>query len=158
MAKKKRGGRRSKAAAGGGAAGGGGTAGLSNVSIAELEREMQKRRGQVTRLMSKRDRLAAQVAELDREIASLGGPGSTKSGGLGVTAAGLPRRRPRNEQSLNEALRDVLKGNTMSVTEAAEAVQAAGYQTSSANFRTIVNQTLIKDPRFKKVARGQYTA
>ena len=47
----------------------------------------------------------------------------------------------------------------MSVTEMAEAVQAAGYHTESENFRTIVNQTLIKNPdAFRRVSRGRYTA
>ena len=39
----------------------------------------------------------------------------------------------------------------------ADAVQRAGYKTSSSTFRTIVNITLIKSGRFKKVSRGQYT-
>ena len=53
----------------------------------------------------------------------------------------------------------VLKGKTMGVTEVAQAVQQAGYRTSAANFRVIVNQSLIKHRRlFKKVARGKYTA
>lgn len=46
----------------------------------------------------------------------------------------------------------------MDVTSIAEQVQKAGYQTSSPNFRTIVNQALISSGRFKRVARGQYTA
>jgi hypothetical protein len=47
----------------------------------------------------------------------------------------------------------------MGVSEAADAVLKAGYQTNAANFRTIVNQTLIKNrSMFKKVGRGQYTA
>lgn len=60
--------------------------------------------------------------------------------------------------NLVEALVKLLKGRTMSVTEMTAAVQKAGYKTTSPNFRTIVNQTLIKSDRFKKVARGQYTA
>lgn len=60
--------------------------------------------------------------------------------------------------NLVEALVKVLTGRTMSVTEVTQAVQDAGYQTSSANFRTIVNQTLIKSKAFKKVSRGKYTA
>ena len=31
------------------------------------------------------------------------------------------------------------------------------YRTSAANFHTIINQTLLKDARFKKARRGQYT-
>jgi len=49
-------------------------------------------------------------------------------------------------------------GKTMGVSEAADAVQRAGYKTSAANFRTIVNQTMLKSPKIKKVSRGQYTA
>jgi hypothetical protein len=38
-------------------------------------------------------------------------------------------------------------------------VLASGYVTTSPNFRTIVNQTFIKNrSRFKKVSRGRYTA
>ncbi|MEM0983654.1 MAG: hypothetical protein AAGI17_06880 [Planctomycetota bacterium] len=68
------------------------------------------------------------------------------------------RKRPRNTKKLPDALADVLKGKTMGVQEAADAVQAAGYQSSSANFRNIVNQVLISDKRFKRVDRGQYTS
>ncbi len=59
-----------------------------------------------------------------------------------------------------------LKGKTLSVTELAEAVQKEHpgklmayncYKTTSPNFRTIVNQALLKDDRFKRVSRGMYT-
>lgn len=69
------------------------------------------------------------------------------------------RKRHRNETNLVEALQQVLSGKTMGVTEAAQAVQKAGYKTTSPNFRTIVNQTLIKNPEaFTKQGRGLYTA
>lgn len=69
------------------------------------------------------------------------------------------RKRHRNDSNLVEALQQVLSGKTMGVTEAAAAVQAAGYKTTSPNFRTIVNQTLIKHPKtFPKQSRGKYTA
>ena len=126
---------------------------LDNLSFDELQREMRRRERDMKRLVSKRDRLLTQVREVEDEIQSLGGAGA-----FGVTAGGRPRRRPRNDSSLSEALLNLLKNTTMSVTEAAEEVQRAGYQTTSSSFRTIVNQTLIKDPRFKKVSRGQYTA
>jgi hypothetical protein len=68
-------------------------------------------------------------------------------------------RRPRNTASLVESLQKLLTNKTMTVTEMADAVQKAGYKTSSPNFRTIVNQTLINNKKaFKRVARGQYTA
>lgn len=120
---------------------------IETLDTAELQREIARRQRQVGRLHSKRDRLLEQVAEIDRELAALGSAG---------VAPG--RKRPRNEKNLADALVELLTGQTMSVTEAAEAVQRAGYATTSANFRTIVNQTLLRDRRFKKVARGQYTA
>ena len=126
---------------------------LDDLSFDELQREMQRREREMKRLVNKRDRLHQQIREAEDEIQSLGGAGA-----FGMTAGGRPRRRPQNESSLSEALLKLLKNTTMSVTQAADEVQRAGYQTTSASFRTIVNQTLIKDPRFKKVSRGQYTA
>lgn len=129
---------------------------LDNIPLDDLAREMRRRQREVGKLTKKRDRLAGQLADLDKEIAALGG--AVSGGGYGTTATGKVRRRPRNDASLGESLLGVLKNKTLSVTEAAEAVQRAGYQTTSSSFRTIVNQTLIKDPRFKKVSRGKYTA
>ena len=68
------------------------------------------------------------------------------------------RGRGRNAANLVDSLASVIAGKTLSVSELADAVQTAGYKTSSANFRTIVNQALLANPKtFKKVARGQYT-
>jgi hypothetical protein len=44
----------------------------------------------------------------------------------------------------------------VSVGDIAERVQASGYRSSSANFRGIVNQALVKDKRFVSTARGMY--
>jgi len=78
--------------------------------------------------------------------------------GLGLTLRnGAGGKRFKNDSNLPDALAALLKGTTMSVTEAATAVQKAGYRTTSANFRTMVNLALIKDKRFRRVGRGQYT-
>lgn len=125
---------------------------LSALSDAELQRELRRRqRGSdrtVARLSKKRDRLLSRVSAIDAELAKYG-----KSAGRG----GI-RKRPKNKMNLSDTLLKVLASATMSVTEVAEAVQKAGYVTTSPSFRTIVNQTLIKDKRFKRVGRGQYTA
>jgi propanediol dehydratase large subunit len=121
--------------------------GLAGVTRQMLEAELRRRERSVRTLERKRDRHLGLAEQLDERIRQLGG--SSGSGG---------RIRPRNEMNLVEALAKVLDGKTMSVTDVAEAVQRAGYRTSSDNFRTIVNQTLIKSDRFKKVSRGQYTA
>lgn len=66
-------------------------------------------------------------------------------------------RRARNDTTLIGALAKVLTGKTMPVSDAAEAVQKAGYRTNSNNFRTQVNTALIKEP-FKRAGRGMCTA
>lgn len=120
---------------------------LGGLSLAELHAELRRRQKGVSKLERRRDKLMAELADVNSQIADLGGA-------LGTTASG----RARNSATLPDALHKVLMGVTMSVTDAAEAVKAAGYQSTAANFRTMVNQALLKDKRFKKVSRGQYTA
>jgi hypothetical protein len=132
------------------------TAGLSSLPTDALHLELKRRQRSIGKLLAKRDKLAEQLTELNHQIAALGGPSAAAMEGL--TARGTPRKRPRNDSNLAEALAALLKNQTMSVTQASEEVQRAGYQTTAANFRTIVNQTLIRDKRFKKVSRGKYTA
>ena len=155
---------------------------LKTVSLSELQAEVSRRASDVGGLIAERDELATRVAELDEQIqllSSLSGSATSARRSPGRPAKkkrGRPagsknrttnrttkrtatgRKRPKNSMNLAEAMAKMLKGKTMGVNEAATNVQKAGYKTNSPNFRTIVNQTLIKDPRFKKVARGQYTA
>lgn len=123
-------------------------AGLSNLSVQDLQVELRRRQRGVAKLERRREKLMAELAQVNAEIADLGGSS------LGVTPSG----RTRNAMTLPDALHQVLQGVTLSVTEAADAVRAAGYHSTAANFRTMVNQALLKDKRFKKVSRGQYTA
>jgi hypothetical protein len=125
---------------------------LANLPISVLELELRRRDGLVRRLQQrhravllKADRLADQIRELGGE------PGARRKGRRGGP-------RPRNGATLVDSLAKVLDGKTMSVTEVAEAVQKAGYRTSSSHFRTQVNIALSKSGKFKRVGRGQYTA
>lgn len=94
------------------------------------------------------------VAKIDAMIASLGG-----SSGGGSSGRSGRRGRGSNEATLSDYLKRALTGNTMGVTEVAEAVKKQGYVTNSPNFRTIVNAALMsKKNGFKRVSRGQYTA
>lgn len=120
---------------------------ITGLSTQELQAEIARRQRGLAGLQRRRERLLEQIADIDAQIREMGG---TLNGGT--------RKRPRNEMNLVEALQGVLRGTEMSVTEAAQAVQDAGYQTGAANFRTIVNQTLLREKAFKKVSRGVYTA
>ncbi len=137
--------------------------GLAGASIEDLHREIERRRKNLGRLETKRAKILAQLAEVESEIdaiETLTAKGGARRGG-GRRRAGAGRKRPRNDMNLVDSLHKVLRGKEMSVTEVAQAVQDAGYKTSSENFRTIVNQQLIaaKNKKlFKKVSRGVYTA
>lgn len=122
---------------------------LASLSVTDLHRELKRRQRGGQSLLRKRAKLLEKIRALDTQIAELG----VSAGGSGVSGG-----RPRNESSLVEALSGVLKGKTMGVSEVSDAVQKAGYQTTSTNFRTIVNQALIASGKFKRVGRGQYTA
>lgn len=119
------------------------------MSTAELHAELKRREREVRKLERRRERLLNDLSEVEQQLAAEGA----------LSASGGIRRRPRNEMNLVDTLAEVLKGKEMSVTEATQAVQQAGYMTTAANFRTIVNQALIREKkRFKKVSRGRYTA
>lgn len=129
---------------------GGSTGGLVGLSLVDLQRELRKRETYLKRLHGKRTRLLTALRSVEAEIAGLGGLPRAGEGGV--------RRRARNETNLVEALAAALNGRTMSVTEVAAEVQRQGYVTTSPNFRTIVNQTLINSGKFKRTGRGQYTS
>lgn len=140
--RKKAGGGRPKAANG---------AGLTGVSTDMLAAELARRERELRTLERRRAKLIEQLDAVEAEISRFGGMFRG-----GVATDGV-RRRPRNKQSLEESLYEVLQGQTMSVSELADAVRAAGYMTTSKTFNTIVNQTVIKSDRFKKVSHGRYT-
>ncbi|MBT8485572.1 MAG: hypothetical protein HKO59_07155 [Phycisphaerales bacterium] len=123
---------------------------LADVSIEALQAEFERR---LAALQRRRDELTTELDQLEREIANF-----EIAPAPGRRATRPTRKRARNTTNLTEALRKILTDRTMSVSEMAEAVQAAGYRTTSPNFRTIVNQTLIGNPKvFKRVSRGKYT-
>lgn len=143
--------------------------GLKSASLADLQAELERRETAVTELAARREELLRELDAVDRELHANGaetvgrrrGPGRPRklSTARATPRRGAGRRRPRNKVKLVDALHKVLNGKTMSVTDVASAVKRAGYRTTSENFRTIVNQALISNgSKFKKVARGQYTA
>ena len=149
------------------------TSHLAKTSTAALEKELARRERLLGELLVKRDRLLEQLNALDVEIANYESPGSSRakrgrlrkamrarsSRAYAGGRATRVRKRPRNTSNLVEALAKTLKSRTLSVTDVAIAVQKNGYKTTSPNFRTIVNQTLLgKKKVFKKVSRGMYTA
>ena len=127
-----------------------------NFNIAQLERILDERRSEVSRLERQRAELARKLDGLDRQIGKLNGGLRGMRGRLRSAGGGV---RARNERSLVETLEEVMRSNgkPMRVGEIVDAVSATGYRSNSANFRGIINQTLIKErKRFGQADRGVY--
>src|SRR3954454_21068021 len=127
---------------------------LDSMTIAQLEGLLSTRRTRLTQLARDRKKAQAKLDVIDRQIAQLDGRATRGGGGGGGGGGG----RARNEMSLVEAMAIVLKdGKPMRVGDIAEAVTRTGYRSNSANFRGIVNQTLIKERKqFQSAGRGLY--
>ena len=66
-------------------------------------------------------------------------------------------KRIRKPVSLKDALAQVMAAKaSVAVGEAMQAVLAAGYRTSSKDFRLLVNQALLRGAQFANVGRGRY--
>jgi hypothetical protein len=136
---------------------------LESLTIEELQRELDRRQGELKRMLSRRNRLAQQLAELEARIKALGGDaGSTARGDPRRVpgAAGEPRpkrTRSKNEISLSDAIAMAVEVRaTVTPTEVAQLVQANGYRSTSQNFAMMVANALAKDKRFRRITRGQY--
>jgi hypothetical protein len=123
--------------------------GKSVLSISELERMLSDNRSALQKLRKQRAEAQRKVDAIDREIAKLDGTGGGRRG---------PGGRARNEVSLVAAIESILKRKEpLGVGDIVDGVLGSGYRSSSANFRGIVNQTLIKEKkRFSSPSRGMY--
>ena len=140
---------------------------LRHVPLADLEAELARRRSDLQKLEAERDRLLARLAGVERQIAAVGGettaPAATGPEGRKKkkrTAKKAPngRRRRRGDQpSLPDMLAQIMSPTEpRRVVELAEEVRRRGYRTKSSDFAGVVSAALSGNPRFKKVARGQY--
>ena len=67
------------------------------------------------------------------------------------------RARAKNKISLRDALAKAMKGQDgMTAGQAAHAVQAAGYKSTSKSFQALVSQTLSREGQFESTGRGVY--
>jgi len=127
-------------------------------SVAQLRKELEDKERQVERLKTKRAKVAGELERLDKEIARLSG--KTAAGGKSTgkkRATKKRRRRPKNKAGLADTLAKVLKGKKgVSIEDAVNLVQKAGYKSNSKNLRGLVRQRLSGDDRFKSVGHGVY--
>lgn len=123
------------------------------MSIAELEQILSRRKAELSKKQKEHSKLLSRLQRVEEEIRQLGGAAGRRGRGSGAGGGG----RAQNEKSLVETLEKVLKsGKPMKIGDITKAAEKSGYRSNSANFRSIVNQTLIKDERFTAVDRGLY--
>ena len=130
----------------------------ANLNIVELQRILGDRKKQLEKLHRKRDTIQRSLNEIDAEIAKVSGGAAGESTGGRATGKGS---RARNDRPLPDYMEEVMvkAGRPMKVNEIVEAVLAAGYKTTSASFKNIINQQLIKErKRFQHTDRGTYAA
>jgi hypothetical protein len=129
-------------------------------TIAQLRRELRAKERALGRLVSRRKKLAARLAVLDRRIASLGGANpATGTGAGGRRSKGRRRRKRATGKPLVKYIRAALaraKGG-MRAKDVMRAVVKAGYPTCSKDFYGIVAAALRDTSQFKRLKRGIYT-
>ena len=128
---------------------------LSNLSIAQLKQEIARRQKLLPKLIAQRDALSREIAELQGFAA----PEARKAAKPEAAPKKTRRRhRAKNKVGLADVLAVFMKGKKkVAIGEAMEGVLATGYKTKSRDFRGVVNNMLLSDKRFKKVARGEFT-
>jgi hypothetical protein len=124
--------------------------------------EQFESRQEVQKLKQQREKIARELNKVEQKISNIASGKS--SAPAGKTAAkktarrGGRQNRPKNKMSLEDTLAKIMQGKeSCGVAELAQAATESGYKSNAANFRLIVNQTLVKSDRFKKVERGRYT-
>ena len=128
---------------------------LSNVSLSQLVGELKKRQSKLADMIAQRDALSREITELQGLAAPEAGKAAKPEA---VPKKTRRHRRAKNKVGLADALAGFLKGKKkVAIGEAMEGVLAAGYKTTSKEFRKVVNKTLLTDKRFKKIGRGVFT-
>jgi len=123
---------------------------LKSVPTAELNRELKRRAGGYKALLKKREKLLKELERIETELGTTGSVARRSELRPG-------RSRAHNDMSLGDALAQSMELRAVvSPAEASQLVQANGYRTTSRNFNMMVSNTLAKDSRFKRIARGQY--
>jgi len=127
---------------------------LAKIPLADLAREIERRRDRLAKLVARRDELNRRIAELEKALAPLT---RGKKRARRKSTRRLVRRRRRGGKTLVECLAEALAGkDSVSIAEATEAVLALGYKSRSKDPKVVVKQALYNSDRFTRVARGRF--
>ena len=114
----------------------------SDLSVAQLERLLSDKKGELATLGQKKANLQSQLASVDKALDSL--KGATAPAAAPAPARRKPRRgkQPKNAQSLGAVVTGIL-GKTpkgLSLKDLVAAVLSSGYKTKAKNFSNVVYQ------------------
>ncbi len=113
-----------------------GTEMARELTVVQLENILQKRKLKLEQLQKKRDRLRKKLADLERQIAEIGGAHERRPR--------KRRRRPKNPKTLLAAVIETLAQHKQGLIlkDLAKKILASGYKTSSKNFQNTLYQIL----------------
>lgn len=109
------------------------------MTLAQLERALEKKRTKLDDLHSRRDSLQQQLAKVESQIAGIAGRAGAGGGGVRKR-----RKRPKNAQSLKAYVNDILGRNKKGLTlaELHEKLEQTDYRSRAQNFRNVLYQCL----------------
>lgn len=115
----------------------------SELTVAQLERLLERKRSRMNGLLKRREKLQKALAVVENRISTIGGVKRE----AGATKARKVRKRPKNEKSLYEVVMVVLGQNKKGLTLAdlSKKVLDTGYKTNSAKFENTVYQCLYNN-------------
>ncbi len=122
----------------------------SDLSVAQLERLLSDKKGELATLGQKKANLQAQLASVDKALDSLKGANAPAAAPAPARRKKKRRRRgklPRNAQSLGAVVAGIL-GKTpkgLSLKDLVAAVLGSGYKTKAKNFSNVVYQCVYND-------------
>lgn len=136
---------------------------LATVSLLQLKAELARRQKALPKLARRRAKLLKALAAIEAEMATVAGVEAPARVARVARkrVAGRKHRtgRPPRPGSLKAIILAAMGAKkALSVPEAVQAAIDGGYKSLSKNFRLLVNQTLLNEPEFRKVARGKYAA
>ena len=143
---------------------------LAQAPLEELAAELARRKAALPKLLSRRDKLRADLEHVEAQIAALegldgGASGSvkkTRTKKVGSKKAGTKKARSdgggtrKGEPSLRQKISEVLGTDPMRPVEIATALVDRGLHHGSKSLQIQVSTTLAKFEEFSRVARGQW--
>ena len=133
---------------------------LSRASIAALKQELVKKEAQVRRLKAQREKLAAELEAVDRELAELTGSKARTRAAAAASGAGRTGKKPGRRPRLAEAIVRILSDSSdpLNAAQIAAALKRRRVKTRSSNLTNLVREALSRIPQVRRVSRGKYTA